>query len=430
MGKIDFSYVLNHTKVMRHVVYICFTLLFLMVSCRQPTPAKEVEWNFLVYMAADNDLESFAIQDINEMERVGSTAHVNILVLVDRSPYYDTTNGNWSGTRLYQITRDYQNSSTIVSKLIKDYGELDMSNPRTLKKFVDYCNDYYPAARTLLTLWNHGSGVFPRSVVNTRGMGIDETTGGSPWDMLHTDEIATALTPQEGGKKIDILNVDACLMQMFEIGVELAEVAHIITASQASIPALGNEYTSLLQYITANFDQPSERIATYVVDHFYSFYDGYVKEPINYSALSIDLLEGEVFPAFTRVVDKLLVLPEAELRELWKIRVFEMIDDGDYGYVDIREFFLKLKDSGIPRNIGFEEDVTTLLTALERATISHRVAMPSSSSSTFLNGLSINFPIDQLRGEWYTHPDGYQNLRLPSESRWYQFLTEVNSIEL
>ena len=48
-------------------------------------PEKDVElvahfaqsWNHLVYMAADNDLENYAIRDINEMERAGSGEMAN-----------------------------------------------------------------------------------------------------------------------------------------------------------------------------------------------------------------------------------------------------------------------------------------------------------------------------------------------------------------
>jgi len=127
----------------------------------------EYEWNFLVYMAADNNLERFAIQDINEMELIGSTDNVNVLVLVDRIQGFDKTNGDWTTTRLYRVKKDISGSSTIISDLIIDFGELDMTNPQTLTMFLNYCDHNYPAKRTMLTLWSHGTGVFPRNINNS-----------------------------------------------------------------------------------------------------------------------------------------------------------------------------------------------------------------------------------------------------------------------
>ena len=56
------------------------------------------EWTIAVYMAADNDLESAAIQDLNEMEASIENG-VTVVALLDRSDGYDGTNGNWDDSR-------------------------------------------------------------------------------------------------------------------------------------------------------------------------------------------------------------------------------------------------------------------------------------------------------------------------------------------
>ena len=96
-------------------------------------------WNYLVYMDGDNNLEQWGIFDLNEMEQVGSTSRLNVLVLFDRHPAYDTSNGNWTGTRLYLVTID-NNQNNINSTLLQDYGELDMSNPNTLRDSLFIAN--------------------------------------------------------------------------------------------------------------------------------------------------------------------------------------------------------------------------------------------------------------------------------------------------
>jgi hypothetical protein len=53
------------------------------------------KWTFMVYMDADNNLDPAGLDDINEMEIVGSTDNVNIVVLLDRwDEVY--TSGSWS----------------------------------------------------------------------------------------------------------------------------------------------------------------------------------------------------------------------------------------------------------------------------------------------------------------------------------------------
>ncbi|MFX0091406.1 MAG: hypothetical protein ACFFBD_06550 [Candidatus Hodarchaeota archaeon] len=63
-------------------------------------------WTVMIYLDADCNLESAGIEDINEMETVGSSDKLNIIALVDRTSGYDTSNGDWTGTRVYKIKRD------------------------------------------------------------------------------------------------------------------------------------------------------------------------------------------------------------------------------------------------------------------------------------------------------------------------------------
>ena len=97
-------------------------------------------WTVFVYMAGDNNLEDAAIDDFNEMETVGSTDGVNIIVQLDRASGHDKTNGDWEDTRRYRIEKD-SDLDTINSTLLDDnLGELDMSRPDTLRTDVQRHN--------------------------------------------------------------------------------------------------------------------------------------------------------------------------------------------------------------------------------------------------------------------------------------------------
>ena len=96
------------------------------------------DWLIMIYLDGDNNLEDVAIDDFNELEEGFDPAQdIKILVLLDRTPGYDTSNGDWTGTRLYQITSD--DTSTITSTLIEDKGVLNMGSGTVLEDFVEYC---------------------------------------------------------------------------------------------------------------------------------------------------------------------------------------------------------------------------------------------------------------------------------------------------
>ncbi|PKP54790.1 hypothetical protein CVT91_18230, partial [Candidatus Atribacteria bacterium HGW-Atribacteria-1] len=124
---------------MKNKYFMAFILIILLISLTGcflfPPKDNTAEWTVMVYLDADNNLESAGINDINEMEMVGSSSDVNIVVQVDRVPYSvlaanneghldDSSNSNWTNTRRYYITQDfdpYQISSDLKSEL----GELN-----------------------------------------------------------------------------------------------------------------------------------------------------------------------------------------------------------------------------------------------------------------------------------------------------------------
>ena len=77
---------------MKYKYAIIFVLIILLISLTGcflfPPINNTAEWTVMVYLDADNNLESAGIDDINEMEIVGSTTEVNVVVQVDRIPYF------------------------------------------------------------------------------------------------------------------------------------------------------------------------------------------------------------------------------------------------------------------------------------------------------------------------------------------------------
>lgn len=109
----------------------------------------------MVYMNADNNLESDGIKDFLEMSRVPNSEQVNIVVQMDRSPYYSREYGNWSNTLRFKIRN---NIIPTLQNSISDLGELNMGDPNVLKDFVTWAKQNYPAENYVLVIWDHGDG--------------------------------------------------------------------------------------------------------------------------------------------------------------------------------------------------------------------------------------------------------------------------------
>lgn len=214
-----------------------------MLSSTQVVPRDtgQGSWTVLVYLNADNDLEPYSILNMNQMETVGSSNRLHIVVQMDRSPHYDTSNGNWIGCRRYLVTRD-NDTNIINSTVLQDMGNVDMGSPDTLRDFIAWGEQHYPATHYCLVIWNHGSGWRLRQTTQsiTRNVSFDDTSGTS----ISTTDLAYALSSSP--QPIDLLAFDASLMQMLEVAYELRNSAKYVVGSEESPPGEGYVYNDWL----------------------------------------------------------------------------------------------------------------------------------------------------------------------------------------
>ena len=220
------------------------------------------QWTLLVYLNADNNLEEAGLEDVNEMELVGSTAEVNVVVQIDRHQSYTSDDGDWTGARRYYVTQD-ADMNHIASPLLDDLGEVDMGDPQTAVDFLTWGAAAYPAERYAMVFWDHGDGwsmaADGASGPGFKGFSSDDQSGheisvaeGDLADLL--EQVTSAL-----GQPIDLLGFDACLMQMWEVAHVAEAHADVLVGSEDSEGLDGWEYTEILTDLTA---QPTMEPAT------------------------------------------------------------------------------------------------------------------------------------------------------------------------
>lgn len=193
------------------------------------------EWTVMVYLNGDNDLEDAALEDLNEMEQVGSDDQVQVVVQLDRARGGYSGDGDWTGARRYlvQADTDWQH---VASPVLEDLGAVDSGVPETIAGFATWAIDSFPARRYALVLWDHGEGwtFAGSSSGRTKSVSMDHGTG-HELSIVDGDlnALLATVTDHLGGP-LDLLGMDACLMGAWEMAYASMPYAGTYVASQAS----------------------------------------------------------------------------------------------------------------------------------------------------------------------------------------------------
>jgi hypothetical protein len=160
-------------------------------------------WTVMVYIAMDNNLGFWGADDrnIEELESVGSGSNVNIVVFRDDTALLSVPN-----TQILYIN---PGSHTVVN----DYGSnIDSGSGDTLKSFIQWTKNTYPAENYILMIHGHGGGF--------TGVCSDDRSH----SLIDMEELKDALVG--GGVHFEIIMFDSCVMQMTSVITQMA-YAHI-----------------------------------------------------------------------------------------------------------------------------------------------------------------------------------------------------------
>lgn len=378
---------------MKYKYAIIFVLIILSISVTGcflfPPRDNTAEWTVMVYLDSDNNLESAGIDDINEMEMVGSTADVNIVVQADRIPYSvlaannegyadDISNSNWTTTRRYYITQDFD-PIQINSQLKSDLGELNMGDPQTLIDFTNWATINYPAKKYLLVIWNHGGGF--RSLNLTKDIAWDDTSGGDKITMPELEYALSAINAQMG-KKIDIVGMDACFMAMTEVAYQIKDYADILVTSEESVPFDGWPYDTILGELVGNSIISSGQLAVDIVDKYIFSYPY-----SNVTQSAIDLSYMDTLTSQLSNLALAIMSDSSTTKSKYVLASTSSQYYGDWDFIDLFDFcnqLLAYSNSLEVKNIALNIQQT-----LNYAVIKSGYSGGSVSGS---KGLSIYFP--------------------------------------
>ena len=237
------------------------------------SPKKELkEWTVMFYSNAKEQLNYSQVWQMLDMKKIGSTDKVNVVVEAGMPIKYD--NGSQSmvtfrmamgeGADHSYIDRrikDFLKAGTkgpvnysvlepFKDDIVKQTKDEDMGDWRNIAKFIKWAKANYPAKRYVFMMYGHGSGFFdPKKP--SKGISLDMETG----NYVTLPEFSR-LMKKTG--KVDILVMQACLMQMAEVVYQVKDYVDVAVGSSDLMWAIGYDFKTMLEVLNSKPSASSE----------------------------------------------------------------------------------------------------------------------------------------------------------------------------
>ena len=369
------------------------------------------EWTVMVYLNADNNLETYGIADMNEMEAgVNGNPEVNVIVQMDRAKGVendDSTNGNWTTCRRFKILHDTDPDS-IKSQLLGDIGEVDMGDPMTLVDFAEWAKDNYPAEKYFLIVWDHGSGWYKGEVRAPlfKGVSFDDSSGNNIG--VANGELGNALDSIKSyfGKKLEIIGYDACLMQMWEVMDICKEDANVMVGSEEVETAEGWNYQYFLNELTAYPHEDTFNVAKSAMNYA----NQYTLSVVDLS--KIDTLTSKI-DSFASQLIKARANGYSSIIENARDSCLQFQDSTDtHRFIDLYDFSKKIDSL-----CGSDTLLESLKTSAKSVKNAISSAVYANSAYSAAGGISIYHPKTSS-----DYNSSYNNLPVASKTQWDEYL--------
>lgn len=409
------------------------------VSALSKNTEGQKKWTIMVHLAADNNLYPFGLEDLNEMEaglKGVNPADVNIVVLFDGTAQGDSA--------VYEVKEDPagMNKNIISPKVdnpIAPAGsEIDSGNKDVAGKFVDWATTKYPADHFAYIIWNHGAGwqrqgtakngqiVKPIKNASAYTSAGDLITKEFAWDdhggHMSTLDLNNLLEPvaKKLGRKIDILDFDACLMAHAEVAYQIRNSVDFLVASEKTEPGAGNPYHDILNALSKNPSATGAEFATSIVKAYGASYNNGSQgtSTVTLSATDTAKLVSTLVPAVNDFAITMLASMAqnkvALLDDRTKTENYENSDCKDLGH------FAKLvaNDARVSKDV--QDKAKAVLAALKVAVIAEaHSGKVDTKGVTNATGLVVYFP---AKGQ--TVNPRYAKMDFAAE-KWDEFLQEL-----
>ena len=397
----------------RQVMLVGFLLAFIASAISQdvnassaPHPQKK-EWTFLVFLNGFNNLDRFGLADLNEMEKVGSTDKINVVV-------------QWASMRERKVRRLYvqkdNDTKKITSPVIEDLGSADMGSYKELQNFVKWGAEHYPAEHYFVDVWNHGNGwqvdadgdVSAGGVSGVKNISYDDVHGTE----ITTEELGLAMQDFANvlGQKVDIVGADACLMAMVEVAAELAPSTNFLVGSQDLEPGDGWPYDQLLTDWNNKPKASAKDVGKILTKRYVKSY--WNQDEISFA--SYDLSKYDEFARETRdVLHRLQQCTDQDWQKAFnEVKTYPSYTHSSY--VDLEYAFKGMQKMMCSNyGLGITQAWSGLRTALNMM-VSYKEVSPAHKG----NPATIGYWFPKSKTEYNQYKDRYSKMQFNRDTGW------------
>jgi len=357
---------------------------------------RALEWTIMVYLNGDNALSAAQGVILEEIRQVGSSADVQLTVLIDQNQEDDT--------RLYYII-----GTTLVKQTWP--SESDMDNADTIKDFVLKVKNDYPANHyELIISSNKGSG--------WQGICWDDHGDGI---MITMPELIDALNEitNNGADKLDILGIETCMTGNMEVAYQISNcVDYFIAYPECAL--IGDwPYSEAFNDLIATPNMTPSEYAITTVDYFVP--KNYPQYDMITTMAAIDLsyiggLGSQINDLAVVFMENLDEYRDQITTALTSARIYALLWDIDY-YIDFYDF-LELLTINDPDFVDIKNNITDIMDT----TVIANKHLPTDPA----HGLSIYFPrrtSDYNNSLRYDElPSPYEETLFAIDTQWDEFL--------
>lgn len=392
------------------------TLSFSFAALATPTPQPQTtqkEWTLLVFLNGNNNLDRFGKMNMLQMEKVGSTSDINVVV-------------QWASISNRKVQRYYvtkgTDSGNVTSPAIQDLGQVDMGDWKNLVAFVEWGVKNFPAKHYFIDVWDHGSGWHVlQNRLNALNGRVNMSAGLSPFDISWDDHTGHSIsTAQLGqamdqakqiiGHNVDLYGSDACLMAMAEVANEMSDSVDIFSGSQDVEPGAGWPYDTFLARWAKKGNASPAEVGTYLTEEYTASYMGGTNGHGNVTFSTYDLSKMEMLnKAVAHLGHELSNLGSAgNAKVLQIVEGVQSFTYSDYG--DLGDFVSGLETASIA---GLARTpLAEVKEAMSQFVIANKVT-PSFAKAT---GVSIWLPSSKDTYEHYSAK--YEGLKFHKNTHW------------
>lgn len=371
-----------------------------------PAAVELPEWTFLIFLNGKNNLDSYGFADLNEMERVGSSDRLNVVV-----QWGSLRNGD---VRRLRVERD-ANPNVVTSPILESLGRRDMGDWRQLVEFIEWGVRRYPAKRYFIDVWDHGTGWHELKRAGARGVELGAQ------DISHDDETGNAITTEQlgqaireaariAGRRIDLYGSDACLMGMVEVAGEMRDDVEIFVGSQDLEPAEGWPYDYLLARWAADPTVGPRDVARILVEEFVRSYRGGSQGTNEVTLSAFDLTRTDRLHAAMR--DFGAALRALPLAERVKVRRAAQLAI-DFFYADYRDLLDFVAQLEAQAPVGLDP-----LAVAELRAAAGEYVIANGVTPGFARATGAAFWLPPLRSSLQQRVARYEGLVFDRETGW------------